>query len=311
MKAGVQSSLVRYGVAVGCVLLVFALYPLLASRVSATFLAFLAAGLGLLALFIRVLLLTGTWRSNERRWLAQGKELTFAALAHEVRGPLAAISNAVSVLRLKGSDRQTVKWASDVVERQTRSIATQVDNLLDVSRVAQGKVRLHVKQVDLGTVVQHAAETALPLIEARGHTLDVLFPSEGLHVKADPDRLEQVLVNLLTNAAKYTPAGGCIRVQLERKYRQAVVRVCDNGIGIPPAFLPHVFDLFSQQKAGSQGGLGIGLYLARGLVRLHGGTITASAGPDKGSEFVVRLPLCGGPTSPCRVADEVAGGSVS
>jgi signal transduction histidine kinase len=358
MHTGVQSSLVRYGVAVGSVVLALALSPLLECLDSATFMAFLAAVtvstwyggtgpglvatglslctldffvlppvlslstgrvdairlgvLGLLALLISLLPLTGAWLASERRWLAQGKDLAFAVLAHEVRGPLAAISNAVSVLRLGVTNEQTVKWASDMVDRQTRSIAKQVESLLDVSRLAQGKVPLRVKQVNLSTIVQHAAETTLPLIEARGHTLDVLLPPKDLYVEADPDRIEQVLVNLLTNAAKYTPPSGCICVRLERRHSQAVLRVPDSGIGIPTAFLPHVFDLYSQERNGSQSGLGIGLYLARGLVRLHGGTITArSEGPGKGSEFVVRLPLLSGPTHSRPVAYSDPGGSCS
>jgi signal transduction histidine kinase len=230
--------------------------------------------------------------ANERRGSMFGKELPFAVLAHEVRGPLAAILNAVTVLRLKSTDTGTVGWASDMVERQARSIAARVEDLLDVSRIAQGKVKLHVKQVDLSTVVQHAVETTRPLIESRKHALEVVLPQEAIRLDADPDRVEQVLVNLLTNAAKYTDPGARIRLQLESCHREAVLRVRDSGIGIESAFLPHIFDLFCQESNGARGGLGLGLSLARSLVRLHGGTITAgSKGSGTGSEFVVRLPL--------------------
>jgi signal transduction histidine kinase len=232
-----------------------------------------------------------TWPAGEHVAPSQTRDLALAMVAHELRGPLSAIRNAVAVIRLKGSDAETLDWACDLVERQARSIAARVDELLDAARVAQGKTQLRTSKVDLNTVVQHAVETVRPLVESRNHELEVVLPSASVLLEADADRLEQVIVNLLANAAKYTDRGGRIHVHVERQHDRAVLSVRDSGKGISAEYLPRIFDLFSQVGGGAQGGLGIGLYLARELVRLHGGTITAgSPGPGKGSEFVVHLP---------------------
>jgi signal transduction histidine kinase len=166
-----------------------------------------------------------------------------------------------------------------------------VNDLLDAARITEGKIRLSVETLDLRTVVAQAVEGARPLIEARGHRLETFLPAGPMQIEADPVRLEQVFLNLLTNAAKYTNPGGRIWLTVEHLGRQLVTRVRDNGKGLDTEVLPHVFDLFVQAETGSHGGLGIGLSLVRGLVELHGGSVAAlSAGLGHGSEFVVCLP---------------------
>jgi CheY-like chemotaxis protein/two-component sensor histidine kinase len=170
-----------------------------------------------------------------------------------------------------------------------------IDDLLDVSRITRGKLRLRRERVELASVVQSAVESSRPLIEASGHRLTVALPPEPLLLDADPTRLAQVYSNLLTNAAKYTDRGGHIRLAAERRAGEVVVSVKDTGIGIAAEHLPRLFEMFSQAVTAlerSQGGLGIGLSLVKGLVELHGGSIEArSEGLGKGSEFVVRLPV--------------------
>jgi CheY-like chemotaxis protein/two-component sensor histidine kinase len=170
-----------------------------------------------------------------------------------------------------------------------------VDDLLEVSRITRGMIELRKERVDLATVFAHALETSQPLIEAGGHTVTASFPPAPLWLDADPVRIAQVLSNLLNNAAKYMDRGGNIQVAAERRGDEAVVRIRDEGIGIAPEHLPHVFDLFSQIDRSlnrSQSGLGIGLALVRSLVEMHGGQIEAnSEGLDQGSEFIVALPL--------------------
>jgi signal transduction histidine kinase/HAMP domain-containing protein/ActR/RegA family two-component response regulator len=224
-----------------------------------------------------------------------------AMLAHELRNPLGAISNAVHLLDIRDGDNGS-RATRDVLERQVRHMARLVDDLLDVSRITRGKVELRKERVNLADVVRHAVLTVRPLINARGHRLSVSLPSEPIWLEADPTRLEQVLANLLNNAAKYTEPGGRIDLLVElvhARTRSAVIRVRDSGIGIPSEVLPHVFDLFAQAERSldrSQGGLGIGLTLVRSLVEMHGGTVTAhSEAPGRGSEFVVRLPTLPAP----------------
>jgi CheY-like chemotaxis protein/two-component sensor histidine kinase len=181
------------------------------------------------------------------------------------------------------------------MERQVKQMVRLLDDLLDVSRITRGKVRLRRERVDLATVCQHALETTRPTVEAGGHELVVELPPGPVALDADPARLSQVLANLVNNAAKYTPPGG--RITLSARIRgdsDVEIRVCDTGIGIAADMLPKVFDLFAQADRArdmSQGGLGVGLHLARRLVELHGGSIEAhSPGVGQGSEFVVRLP---------------------
>jgi CheY-like chemotaxis protein/two-component sensor histidine kinase len=181
-----------------------------------------------------------------------------------------------------------------MVERQVKHLARLVDDLLDVSRITQGSIRLRKEAVELGTVIERAIEATRPLIDSRAHSLKVQLPTDPIHLEADPTRLEQILANLLNNAAKYTMPGGQIRVTAAVEGGEAVVRVRDNGIGVPPDVLERVFEPFVQSEgslARSEGGLGIGLTLVRSLVEMHGGSVEAhSPGLGQGSEFVVRLP---------------------
>jgi PAS domain S-box-containing protein len=219
-----------------------------------------------------------------------------AMLGHELRNPLAPIRNAVTILKQGGLDDPGTRWARDVIDHQIRQMAQLVDELLDVSRVTRGKVRLQSEVVDGATIVAYAVETSRPVIDASGHRLSISLPPGAITVNADPVRMAQVLSNLLNNAAKYTPEGGHIRLSLGEEGDRVVFRIRDNGIGIPPKMLSKVFDLFTQVDHSldrSQGGLGLGLTLVRSLVELHGGTVQAqSAGLGKGSEFVVSLPSC-------------------
>jgi signal transduction histidine kinase/DNA-binding response OmpR family regulator len=215
-------------------------------------------------------------------------------LAHELRNPLAPIRNAVHVLRLQGRDGSQFGWARDVIDRQVKHLVRLVDDLLDISRITQGKIRLKLEPLEMGTVVAEAVEASRPVIEARRHRLDVNLAEEPLRVNGDAARLAQVLTNLLNNAAKYTDEGGRIGLTVGLEQGWVVCRVTDTGVGIPPEMLSAVFNLFTQADRSldrSQGGLGIGLTLVRRLVEMHGGTVHAhSEGPGRGSEFVVRLP---------------------
>ncbi len=215
-------------------------------------------------------------------------------LAHELRNPLAPISNAVQVLRLRGLDQPELKWARDVIERQVRHMTRLVDDLLDISRITRGKIRLQREPVAISAVVAQAVEASRPAIEARHHHLEVNVPAEPLWINGDSARLAQVLTNLLNNAAKYTEERGTIWLSAAAEDGMVVLRVRDTGIGIPPEMLAAIFDLFTQVDRAldrSQGGLGIGLTLVRRLVEMHGGRVEVhSEGAGRGSEFVVRLP---------------------
>ena len=222
------------------------------------------------------------------------KDEFLAMLAHELRNPLAPIRNALEVIRLRAADPALVEQARATAAHQVGHMARLIDDLLDVARITSGKIQLRAEPVDLAAAMRHAAEAARPLIEARGHHFALTPPPGPARVQGDPTRLEQVLTNLLNNAAKYTEPGGQIAFTAELAPGLATLRVRDNGTGIAPEMLPRIFDLFAQDDRSlvrSQGGLGIGLTLVRSLVELHGGTVTAaSAGPGLGSEFVVRLP---------------------
>jgi signal transduction histidine kinase len=229
-------------------------------------------------------------RDSDRR-----KDEFLATLAHELRNPLAPIRNALEIMRLAGSDPEALQRSRALIERQVHQLVRLIDDLLDISRITRGKVKLRKEQVEAAVIVQSAVETAQPFIEHAGHTLKVELPREPLLLEADPTRLAQVLVNLLNNAAKYTDPGGRITLTVVRRQERVVFRVRDTGIGIAPSMLTRIFEMFTQMGRAedrSQGGLGIGLALVRGLVGLHGGTVEAhSEGPGKGSEFVVSLPL--------------------
>jgi signal transduction histidine kinase len=230
-------------------------------------------------------------RAEALREMNRLKDEFLAVLAHELRNPLAPLSNAVEVLRMRPDP--DLRWAVDMISRQVKHMNRLVEDLLEVSRVTRGKVSLRKERADLAQAVADGVEACRPLLEARRHRLEVTAPP-GLWLEGDPTRLAQVVCNLLNNAAKYTPEGGHVRVTAARERDEAVLRVADDGIGIRPEVLPRVFDLFVQDEAGrtlAQGGLGIGLSLVRSLVEMHGGSVEArSDGPGKGSEFVVRLP---------------------
>lgn len=218
-----------------------------------------------------------------------------AVLAHELRNPLAPIITGLEVMRIRADSKDTVARVREVIERQAGQLSHLIDDLLDIARVTNGKVEIRKQAHDLRDIAANAVETSLPLIEKDRHAFSLALPDAPLPVSADATRIAQVISNLLTNAAKYTPPGGQIRLVVERAGDQAVLSVIDNGLGIPPESLESVFDMFSQVGRNmnhAQGGLGIGLSLVRQLVALHGGTVLAhSAGTGRGSTFTVRLPL--------------------
>ena len=221
------------------------------------------------------------------------KDEFLAMLAHELRNPLAAISNAVAVMSLTDAQEHR-DYSMQAIQRQSRHLSRIIDDLLDISRINLGKFVLRREILDATTILDSAARTVKTLVEARDHTLEVAIDRGNLWVDADPTRLEQVVVNLLNNAAKYSENGGHIRLSAGHEGGDIVIRVKDTGIGIPPEKLPEMFQLFAQNdyaSARSEGGLGIGLTIVKKLIEMHGGSITASSeGPGKGSEFVVRLP---------------------
>jgi CheY-like chemotaxis protein len=223
------------------------------------------------------------------------KDEFVATLAHELRNPLAPIRNAVRLLEQKGPPDPELAWGHAVIERQVAYMTRLLEDLLDVSRIAQGKLELRRSLVLLSSVLDAAIETSRPAIEAAGHTLKVSLPEAPLQLDADAVRLAQVFANLLTNAAKYTERGGLIELSATAQGLETVVSVRDTGIGIAPEMLGKLFLMFSQAQPAvqrSQGGLGIGLSLVKGLVELHGGYVEArSEGPQRGSEFIVHLPL--------------------
>jgi len=222
------------------------------------------------------------------------KDEFLAMLGHELRNPLAPIRNAVQIMRKLEPDEPKLRWARDIIDRQVDHLARLVDDLLDVSRIVQGKISLHPTTLDLATVIDQAVESSRPLIDARHHALMVTMPERHLQVKGDRVRLAQVVSNLLNNAAKYTDVGGKIWLAVEASKAQVSIHVRDNGVGIPEQLLPHIFDLFQQADqslARAQGGLGIGLTVVKRLVEMHGGKVEAhSAGPGRGSEFSIHLP---------------------
>ncbi len=232
-------------------------------------------------------------RDNDRR-----KDEFLAMLAHELRNPLAAIAGAVRVAEA-GGPGEGLAWAAEVIGRQTKQLSRLIDDLLDVSRITQGKIQLRTEPLDLAEVVARAVEVVRPQVDARHHALEVDVAPGPLPVEADPARLEQILGNLLTNAAKYTPDGGRVALTARREGGEIVVEVADDGVGIAPEMLPRIFDPFIQVEQTidrSQGGLGIGLTLVRRLVAMHGGEIAArSQGPGHGSTFTVRLPASARP----------------
>ena len=222
------------------------------------------------------------------------KDEFLAMLSHELRNPLAPIRNAVELVRRIAPSDSRIAWAHDVVDRQVTHLAQLVDELLDVSRITQGKITLRKENLELDKVLSHAVETARPLIESRGHRLDVSLPVAPVWMVGDFARLAQVVANLLNNAAKYTPEHGRIEVIATAERGEVTIIVRDNGMGIDRELLPRVFDLFAQGQRSldrSLGGLGVGLTVVQRLVDLHQGRITVSSdGPGHGAEFRVVLP---------------------
>ncbi len=223
------------------------------------------------------------------------KEEFMALLSHELRSPLTPILHALNILTLIKTNDPIIAQAGGIINRQVLQMVRLVDDLLDISRITKGKLRLTKEKVELRLVANRAAESVRPLMDARKHDFSVSLPTAPIWVDADPARLEQVLVNLLNNAAKYTDAGGLVRMTVQQEVAEAVIRVRDNGVGIAPETLPRVFELFTQGDAAhnrSHGGLGIGLALVRNLVELHDGRVQVqSGGLGKGSEFTVKLPV--------------------
>jgi PAS domain S-box-containing protein len=222
------------------------------------------------------------------------KDEFLATLAHELRNPLAPIRTGLEILKKDAGNGAPSQRARGIIERQLVHMIRLIDDLLDISRITSGKIHLEKKPMALRTVIESAVETSRPGVEAGRHQLDIDLPAEEIQVDADFTRLAQAVANLLNNAAKYTPAGGHILLQVRRDGDDAVIRVQDNGVGIPPEMLERVFQLFAQVGRTidrSQGGLGIGLSLVRSLVELHGGSVTAdSAGAGQGSTFTIRVP---------------------
>ncbi len=224
----------------------------------------------------------------------RNKDEFLAMLAHELRNPLAPMLNAVQLMRMQPTEQQ-MSWAQDLIRRQLGDLTRLVDDLLDVSRITRGKITLAREPMDVQTLIERAVENVEPLIQVRGHQFTVELPEAPLRVDGDPTRLTQALANVLGNAAKYTDGGGHIDLRCEAQEGRVLIRVRDDGIGIPADLLPRIFDLFTQldRRAGSSsGGLGIGLALVRRLVEMHGGSVSAhSDGAGRGSEFVMTLPL--------------------
>jgi signal transduction histidine kinase len=221
------------------------------------------------------------------------KDEFLAMLGHELRNPLAPIATAVKLMALRGDERSLRE--RQVIERQVAHLSRLVDDLLDVSRIAQGKIHLSTQLLDIAEIAAKAVEMASPLFEHKAHQLDIAVPRGALFVDGDPVRLAQVIGNLLTNAARYTQPRGNVRLSAAREGDDVVIRVQDDGIGIVPDMLPRIFDLFVQGPQAidrREGGLGLGLAVVKNLVTLHGGSVSAhSRGSDCGSEFAVRLPL--------------------
>jgi signal transduction histidine kinase len=242
-------------------------------------------------------------RLSEERLARQAEELAMAdrrkdeflaVLGHELRNPLAPLQNGLQLLTLGATDQTLLNHARGLMERQLRHLVRLVDDLLDVARIRSGKIALELQPTAMHTIVESAVELARPLIDSRDHRLQITLPEDPVWVRADRIRLPQLLANLLNNAAKYTAEGGLIRLQVSSEDETVCVRVSDNGIGMDGAALQNVFELFAQAAGPAhavQGGLGVGLSLARSIAGLHGGVLAAhSEGHGKGSEFTLRLP---------------------
>jgi signal transduction histidine kinase len=236
------------------------------------------------------------------------KDEFLALLAHELRNPLASVRNAASIMRMKEPQDQELMWCRQVIERQADQLTRLVDDLLDVSRITQGKIKLRMQTLDLAEVVSCAVETTRSLVEKHHHSLAVRLPEDKVLLHGDLTRLTQVVANLLTNAAKYQNDGGRIELSVQQHDGRVSIRVRDEGIGIAPEMLTQIFELFAQGERSldrAQGGLGIGLSLVKSLVEMHGGNVTAaSEGLGKGSEITVHLPCHRIPQIPVKTEDD-------
>ncbi|WP_254510246.1 PAS domain S-box protein [Anatilimnocola floriformis] len=241
--------------------------------------------------------------------LHRRKDEFLAMLSHELRNPLAPIINAVQLLSLQKQEDKLQHQARQIIERQVGQLTRLIDDLLEVSRITSGRIHLQRERVGLNGVVERGVETTRPLLDQHHHELTVSLSSQPIWVNADPARLEQIVVNLLTNAAKYTADGGAIVITVHREGDKAVLRVRDSGVGIAPELLPHIFELFTQAERSldrSQGGLGIGLCLVQRLVEMHDGKVEASSTLGQGSEFVVHLPIITTPAVPPTSINHIA-----
>jgi signal transduction histidine kinase/ActR/RegA family two-component response regulator len=238
-------------------------------------------------------------RTRERQYLArtaeQRKDAFLATLAHELRNPLAPLSNALHLVKQGSMGEDVREWSLDVMQRQVLQMTRLVDDLLDVARITQGKVALQKKTVDAREVIRNAIEISAPLIDAMHHTLDTQLPDAPMLMDADAVRLAQCISNLLNNAAKYTPEGGHIELRAQCRGGELELSVKDNGVGISPSAMQGLFDIFSQvdrSRPQAQGGLGIGLSIVKTFIELHGGSVRAdSDGEGRGSTFTARIPL--------------------
>ena len=234
---------------------------------------------------------------QELREADRRKDEFLAMLAHELRNPLAPISAAAQVLRLSSLNPDIIRKTSDVISRQVSHMTSLIDDLLDVSRVTRGLIQLERKPLAVQDIVADAVEQVRPVLTARRHDLKIDMPAQAIESVGDRKRLVQVLTNLLNNAAKYTPEGGCLALSVTTRDEQIAIGIADNGIGIGPDLLPHIFDLFTQAERTpdrSQGGLGLGLALVSSLMALHGGSVSASSpGRGLGSTFTLLLPCMG------------------
>jgi signal transduction histidine kinase len=227
------------------------------------------------------------------------KDEFLAMLAHELRNPLASVRNAIQLMRMPNVAIEHVEWSREIIERQVRHLARLIDDLLDVSRITRGKIELRKERIEATSVINCAVDAVRPLIQERKHELAVSFAPGSLWCEVDPTRLEQALINLLSNAAKYTEAGGHIRLSARHDDDQITFTVNDDGVGMVPERIGEMFELFAQgdrTMARSEGGLGIGLTIVKRIAELHGGTVTAvSEGPRRGSQFTMTLPAISRP----------------
>ena len=240
------------------------------------------------------------WLLSRTREASHLKDEFLATLSHELRTPLNAIVGYASMLSKRQLEGANHERAVEAIERNASSLAQLVEDVLDVSRITAGKMRLNLQPVDLGAIVRTAIDTALPAANVKEIRIETAIDPDAGRIVGDPDRLQQVLWNLLSNAVKFTGRGGLVRVRLERIDSDIEVSVSDTGIGIDPEFLPHLFSRFRQADSAptrEQGGLGLGLAIARHLVEMHGGSIYgASGGSGQGSTFRVRLPVIAAPS---------------